>query len=126
MTFPDNLRYTKDHEWIKVEGNTGTIGVTDHAQSELGDIVYIDIPDEEAEFNAGDSIGTIEAVKTVADIYAPVSGKIIEFNSGLNDSPEVVNSDPYNNGWILKIELSNPEEVDSLMDVNAYKELIGQ
>lgn len=123
--YPENIKYTNDHEWIRVEGNIGTIGITHHAQGELGDIVYIDISDETATVSVGDSFGTIEAVKTVADLYSPVSGKIVEVNNGINSAPETVNSDPYGNGWIVKIELSNPSEVDALMDVSAYKELIG-
>ncbi len=126
MNFPDNLKYTEDHEWVRVEGNVGTIGITDHAQSELGDIVYIDIPDESAELSSGDSFGTIEAVKTVADLFSPLSGKIIEVNTGLNDNPEVVNTDPYADGWIVKIEFTDAGELDKLIGVDAYKELIGQ
>ncbi|MFC2130574.1 glycine cleavage system protein GcvH [Bacteroidota bacterium] len=126
MNFPEDLKYTNDHEWIKVDGNTGTVGITDHAQGELGDIVYIDIDEGITDFSAGDTLGTIEAVKTVADILAPVGGKINEINSGINDNPEVVNSDPYGEGWIVKIELSDASQLDNLMDVNAYKELIGQ
>lgn len=123
--YPENIKYTNDHEWIRVEGNIGTIGITHHAQGELGDIVYIDISDETATVSVGDSFGTIEAVKTVADLYSPVSGKIVEVNNDINSAPETVNSDPYGNGWIVKIELANPSEVDALMDVNAYKQLIG-
>jgi len=123
--YPENIKYTNDHEWIRVEGNIGTIGITHHAQGELGDIVYIDISDESATVSVGDSFGTIEAVKTVADLYSPVSGKIVEVNNDINSAPETVNSDPYGNGWIVKIELANPSEVDALMDVNAYKQLIG-
>lgn len=123
--YPENIKYTNDHEWIRVEGNIGTIGITHHAQGELGDIVYIDISDETATVSIGDSFGTIEAVKTVADLYSPVSGKIVEVNNDINSAPETVNSDPYGNGWIVKIELANPSEVDALMDVNAYKQLIG-
>jgi glycine cleavage system H protein len=125
MNFPEDLKYTDDHEWIKVEGNIGTIGVTDHAQGELGDVVYVDIDDSVTEVTAGDTFGTIEAVKTVADLLAPVSGKIIEINSSINDNPEVVNNDPYEAGWMVKIEMSNLAELDKLMDVNAYKEIIG-
>jgi glycine cleavage system H protein len=125
MNFPENLKYTEDHEWVKLEGNIGTIGVTDHAQGELGDIVYIDIPEPDATVNLGDSFGTIEAVKTVAEMYAPVSGKLVEVNSALNDAPETVNSDPYGEGWIVKIELSNLAELDKLMDATAYKAKIG-
>ena len=125
MNFPENLKYTDDHEWVKVEGNIGTVGVTDHAQGELGDVVYVDIDDSVTEVTAGDTFGTIEAVKTVADLLAPVSGKIIEINSSINDNPEVVNNDPYEAGWMVKIEMSNLAELDKLMDVNAYKEIIG-
>ena len=125
MHFPGDLKYTKDHEWIRVEGNIGTIGITDHAQGELGDVVYIDIPDDSATLSVGDSFGTIEAVKTVADMYAPVSGKIIEVNNALNDAPETVNGDPYGAGWMIKLELTNLAELGELMDVTAYKEIIG-
>lgn len=125
MHFPGDLKYTKDHEWIRVEGNIGTIGITDHAQGELGDVVYIDIPDDSATLSVGDSFGTIEAVKTVADMYAPVSGKIIEVNNALNDAPETVNGDPYGAGWMIKLELANVAELGELMDVTAYKEIIG-
>jgi len=121
MDFPKELKYTEDHEWIKVDGNVGIIGITDHAQSELGDIVYIDIPDDEAELDKDETMGTIEAVKTVADLNAPVSGKIVEVNEDLNDAPETVNSDPYNKGWILKVELKDKSELDDLMDADAYK-----
>lgn len=126
MFFPEDLKYTKDHEWIRVEGNIGTIGITDHAQSELGDVVFVDIPSDLAEITCGKAFGTIEAVKTVADVYAPVSGKVLEINSAVNDNPEVVNKDPYGEGWLIKIEVTNPEELNNLLDVNAYKQLIGQ
>ncbi len=125
MNFPAELKYTADHEWVKVEGNIGIIGVTDHAQGELGDVVYVDIPDDLANINKGDSFGTIEAVKTVADLFAPVSGKVIEINRSINDSPEVVNQDPYGAGWMIKIELSNLDELNELMDVEAYKATLG-
>jgi glycine cleavage system H protein len=125
MNFPIDLKYTNDHEWVKVEGNIAYIGITDHAQGELGDIVFIDIPDATADIKAGDTVGTIEAVKTVADIFSPVTGKILEFNESLNDKPETVNADPYGDGWILKIELADPSEVDALLSVEAYKELLG-
>ena len=126
MDFPEHLKYTEDHEWVRVEGNIGTIGVTAHAAGELGDVVYVDIPDGLEEVAKGQSFGTIEAVKTVADIFAPVSGKVADVNRSLNDSPEVVNNDPYGDGWMIKIELSNISELDGLMDVNAYMELIGK
>ncbi len=126
MYFPENLKYSDDHEWVRVEGNIAILGISDHAQSELGDVVYIDIPDDINEVTAGSTVGTIEAVKTVADILSPVSGKVIEVNRSLNDSPDTVNKDPYGNGWILKVEMSDPSELDKLMDVNAYKAMIGQ
>ena len=126
MNFPDNLKYTKDHEWIRVEGNTGIIGITDYAQGELGDVVFIDIDPNLKEISAGQSFGTIEAVKTVSDIYAPCNGKIIELNKVLANSPEIVNSDPYGEGWIVKIEISNMSELNNLLDSAAYKNLIGQ
>lgn len=125
MTFPEDCKYTNDHEWIRVEGNIGTIGVTDHAQGELGDVVYIDIADDVSAVEKGGAFGTIEAVKTVADLFSPVSGRIVDVNRGLNDSPETVNKDPYGDGWIVKIELSNLGDLDELMNVNAYKELVG-
>jgi glycine cleavage system H protein len=121
MNYPENLKYTKDHEWLKLEGNVGFIGISDHAQGELGDIVYIDIADDLTDISKGESFGTIEAVKTVSEIYAPVSGKVLEVNRALNDDPAVINSDPYGKGWIIKIELSDPSEAGSLLDVHAYK-----
>ncbi len=125
MNIPAELKYTKEHEWLKIEGNIGTYGVTEHAAGELGDVVYVDIPEDDAEFDKGESFGTIEAVKTVADLYAPVSGKIIEVNEALEDAPETVNSDPYGNGWIVKIEISNMDEVNEMLDADAYKALLG-
>lgn len=125
MNFPNELKYTDDHEWVRVNGNLVEVGVTDHAQGELGDIVYIDIPDAEAEVAKGDTFGTIEAVKTVADLLAPVSGKIVEVNNSLNDTPDTVNQDPYGAGWIVKIEMSNPAELELLMDATAYKAVLG-
>jgi glycine cleavage system H protein len=124
MNFPDDLKYTDDHEWVRVEGNIATIGVTDHAASELGDVVYVDIEMDGA-VSKGDTIGTIEAVKTVADMYSPISGTITEINTSLNDNPEVVNNDAYGDGWIVKIELSDSNELDELMSASAYKESIG-
>jgi glycine cleavage system H protein len=126
MNFPENLKYTNDHEWVKVEGNIGIIGITDHAQGELGDVVYLDIDEDLAEITKGEVFGTIEAVKTVADLYAPVSGKVLEINTGLNDEPEKVNEDPYDGGWMIKVELSDESELDDLLDVNAYKEIVGE
>ncbi len=124
MNIPENLKYTKDHEWIKIDGKVGTVGVTDYAQGELGDVIYVDI-NVSGNINQGDVCGTIEAVKTVSDVFAPVSGQITEVNTSINDNPAVVNKDPYGEGWIVKIELSNPAELDSLLDVKAYKELVG-
>lgn len=126
MNFPDDLKYTKEHEWIRVNGNIGTIGITDFAQSELGDIVFVDIKKDLVEIKQGEVFGTIEAVKTVSDLFAPASGKIIEINTNLESNAEVVNKDPYIDGWIIKIELSNPSELDNLLDAQAYKSLIGQ
>jgi len=125
MNFPAELKYTKDHEWIRVEGNIGTIGVTEHAQGELGDVVYLDISDSLSSIENGEVFGTIEAVKTVADLFAPASGKVIEVNRALNDAPEMVNQDCYGYGWLIKIELSNPSELDALMNVDDYKALVG-
>jgi glycine cleavage system H protein len=126
MNFPEDLKYTKDHEWISIQGKIGTVGVTDYAQGELGDVVFIDIAPDKSNIKLGDSIGTIEAVKTVSDIYAPCSGQIIEVNKHLQTRPEVVNSDPYGLGWMVKIEIADPSELNSLLDSAAYKLLIGK
>ncbi len=126
MNFPSNIKYTKDHEWISVQKNIGTIGITDYAQGELGDVVFIDINADKVEVKKGESIGTIEAVKTVSDIYAPVSGKIIEINKELTDKPEEVNSDPYGLGWMVKIELNDETELGDLLNAEQYRELVGQ
>ena len=126
MSIPNNLKYTKEHEWVLVEGSTGTIGVTDYAQGELGDVVYVDIDPALSEIKKGESIGTIEAVKTVSDIFAPFSGKVIELNNEIKDSPELVNSDPYGKGWMLKVEISNTADLADLLYSSAYKALIGQ
>jgi glycine cleavage system H protein len=120
MNFPENLRYTKDHEWVKLEGTTATIGITDFAQRELGDIVYVDINTVGKELNAEEVFGTVEAVKTVSDLFLPVSGTITEVNSSLNDKPETVNNDPYGDGWMVKMTVNNPADVDNLMDAAAY------
>lgn len=125
MNFPEGLKYTHDHEWIKIEGNIGTIGVTDHAQSELGDVVYVDIEGNIPALEKGSVFGTIEAVKTVADLYAPASGKVVEVNTSLNDNPEIVNTDPYGAGWMIKIEIEDMSHLDELMDVDAYKATVG-
>ena len=121
MNTPTNLKYSKDHEWVKVEGNIATIGITDFAQSQLGDIVFVDIQTEGEELAAGEVFGAIEAVKTVADGLMPVSGKVIEVNAELEGAPESVNSDPYGAGWMIKVEMSNPAEYDELLDAAAYE-----
>jgi glycine cleavage system H protein len=126
MNFPDNLKYTKDHEWLRVEGNTAYIGITDFAQGELGDIVYIDVNTVGQLINKEAVFGTVEAVKTVSDLFIPVSGKILEVNPNLNDNPELVNKDPYGEGWMVKISVEDAAELNELMDVAAYKQLIGQ
>lgn len=126
MTFPDNLKYTKDHEWIRVEGDTGTIGITDYAQGELGDVVFVELPSIGKALKAHETFGTIEAVKAVSDLYAPVSGSVTEINKDLEKTPEIVNKDPYNAGWMVKVKLANPAELASLLDAAAYKALIGQ
>ena len=124
MDITDSLLYTNDHEWIKIKEIQAVIGITDFAQSELGDIVFIEFPDEGDTFQKGDTIGTIEAVKTVADLYAPISGKILELNLELDDNVELINSDPFGKGWLVKMELSNPDETFDLLSAEAYRSLI--
>lgn len=126
MNIPDNLKYTKDHEWISVDGKIGTIGITDYAQSELGDIVFVDIDSDLKDIVKGESIGTIEAVKTVSDLFGPFNGKVIELNSLLMNSPEIMNTDPYGDGWMLKVEITDLSELNDLLDSAGYKSLIGQ
>ena len=126
MKVPENLRYTKDHEWILIEGKTGTIGITDYAQGELGDVVFVDIDPNLKELKKGQSFGTIEAVKTVSDLYAPCNGKVLEVNSALANSPEIVNSDPYDAGWMIKIEIQNLDELKDLLDSKAYSQMLGK
>jgi glycine cleavage system H protein len=126
MNIPQDLKYTKDHEWIKIEGTTATIGITDFAQSELGDIVYVDISSVGQEIKQHDVFGTVEAVKTVSDLYMPVSGKVTEFNKSLESGPEKVNNDPYGNGWMVKVSITNAGEVNDLLSADQYKELIGK
>lgn len=125
MNFPENLRYTKDHEWIRLEGDTATIGITDFAQRELGDIVYVEIETVGKSLEAEAVFGTVEAVKTVSDLFLPVAGTIKEVNPALNGSPELVNNDPYGEGWMVKMTVNNPAEVESLMDAKAYQNLVG-
>ncbi|HEY5123884.1 MAG TPA: glycine cleavage system protein GcvH [Ignavibacteria bacterium] len=125
MNIPENLKYTKDHEWLKLEDNVGTIGITDYAQKELGDIIYLDITASVGDVvKQGGSIGTIEAVKTVSEVFSPISGRIIDINTAINDNPSVINQDPYIGGWIVKIEPDNQDELNNLLDVNAYKEVV--
>ena len=125
MDIKENLKYTKDHEWIKLDGNIATVGITDFAQSELGDIVYVEVDTLDEKLNKDDVFGTVEAVKTVSDLFLPMSGKIIQFNQNLSDSPESINESPYEEGWIIKVEVSNVDEISDLLDNNQYKDLIG-
>ena len=126
MNIPSDLKYTKDHEWIRVQGNTATVGITDFAQSELGDIVYLDISTVGKDVAEHDVFGTVEAVKTVSDLYMPVAGKVLEVNAALDGSPEKVNADPYGEGWLVKIELKNAADANGLLTADQYKELIGK
>lgn len=125
MNYPENLRYTKDHEWIRLEGDVATIGITDFAQHELGDIVYVEIETVGKELAEGDVFGTVEAVKTVSDLYLPVAGTVTEINPNLNSNPELVNSDPYGEGWMVKMKVANTADVEALMDSTKYGELVG-
>ena len=125
MNTPSELKYTKDHEWVKLEGNVATVGITDFAQSELGDIVFVDVDTVDDDLNAGEVFGSVEAVKTVSDLYLPVSGKVIEFNDELEGEPELVNTDQYGKGWIVKVELSEGADQSELLTAEQYQELIG-
>lgn len=125
MQFPENLKYTKDHEWILLEGDTATVGITEFAQKELGDIVFVDIDSEGKELEADDVFGTVEAVKTVSDLFLPVAGTITEVNADLEANPENVNADPYGKGWMIKMTVNSPADVDALMDAAAYQDLVG-
>ena len=124
MNIPAELKYTKDHEWIKIEGNIATVGITDFAQGELGDIVYVDVDTLDDNVEEGEIFGSVEAVKTVSDLFMPLSGEVIEFNDGLEDDPELVNTDPYGKGWMIKIDISDSSQIEKLLDVKAYQELI--
>ncbi len=124
MNFPDDLKYTKEHEWVRIEGNVATIGITDFAQGELGDIVFVEVETEGEDLDQDEVFGSIEAVKTVSDLFMPLSGTIAEFNSKVEDEPELVNKDPYGEGWIVKIAISDIEELGSLMDATAYQEVV--
>ena len=125
MNFPSELKYTKDHEWVKIEGNEAYIGITDFAQRELGDIVYIDINTIGDEVSKDDVFGTVEAVKTVSDLFMPVTGTVLELNAALNDNPELVNTDPYGDGWMVKVAVADASQVDGLLTADAYKALVG-
>jgi glycine cleavage system H protein len=123
--YPENFRYTKEHEWVLADGDAGTIGITDHAQQELGDIVYVDLPKVGTHVEAGKSLGSVESVKAVSDIYSPVSGEIVEINESLADAPEKLNTDPHRDAWLVKMRLSNPEEIQHLMTAADYQSYIG-
>ena len=123
--YPENFRYTKEHEWVRVDGDTGTVGITDHAQKELGDIVYVDLPKVGSRVEQGKSLGSVESVKAVSDIYAPVSGEVIEINQALADAPEKLNQDPHGEAWLVKIRLSVPAETESLLSAADYQSYIG-
>lgn len=126
MNFPENLKYTKDHEWVSVEGDIATVGITDYAQSELGEIVYVDVDCVGETIAKEEVFGSIEAVKTVSDLFQPLSGEVIEFNEALNDAPELVNQDPYGEGWIIKVKISDATELDSLLNTAEYRTIIGK
>ena len=126
MAVPSEFKYSKEHEWVKVEGNTATIGITEYAQGELGDIVFVELPDVDDEINEGDTFGSVESVKTVSELYAPVSGKIVETNDELEDSPEFVNESPYEKAWMVKVELSDESQLDELLSAEHYSEMIGE
>ena len=126
MNIPEEFRYTKDHEWISIDGEIATVGITDFAQRELGDIVYVEVETVGETLDADEVFGTVEAVKTVSDLFLPVSGEIIEFNEDLEDTPEDVNTEPYSKGWMIKMKVSNPDDLNQLLDSNQYRELIGE
>lgn len=126
MNFPSNLKYTKEHEWVRVEGDTGWVGITDYAQGELGDVVFVELPAIGAKLQQGKTFGTIEAVKAVSDLYAPVTGEVIELNKDVQATPELVNKEPYDKGWMVKVKIANASELASLMDVESYKKLIAK
>ncbi|OHQ49824.1 glycine cleavage system protein GcvH [Staphylococcus sp. HMSC070D07] len=126
MTVPSELKYSKEHEWVKVDGNVVTIGITEYAQGELGDIVFVELPDVDDEINEGDTFGSVESVKTVSELYAPVSGKIVETNEELEDSPEFVNESPFEKAWMVKVELDDESQLDELLSAEQYAEMIGE
>lgn len=126
MNFPAELKYTKDHEWVKIDGDIAIIGITEFAQSELGDIVYVEVETVDETLDRDEVFGTVEAVKTVSDLFLPLTGEIFEFNENLESEPELVNTDPYGEGWMIKLKISNPDEIEELLDAEAYKSLIGK
>ena len=126
MNIPSDLKYTKDHEWVKIEGNTATVGITSFAQGELGDIVYVDVDTLDDSVEKDEVFGSVEAVKTVSDLFMPLTGEVIEFNEGLEDEPEIVNKDPYGKGWMIKIAITDNLQIEELLDAQAYQELIGE
>lgn len=125
MNTPSELKYTKDHEWVKMEGNIATIGITDFAQSELGDIVFVDVDSVDDDLKSGDVFGSVEAVKTVSDLFLPIAGKVTEFNADLEDAPELLNSDPYGKGWIIKLEMEEGADLSELLSAEEYQETVG-
>ncbi|UQB67370.1 MULTISPECIES: glycine cleavage system protein GcvH [Epilithonimonas] len=125
MNTPSELKYTKDHEWIKVEGDTATIGITDYAQGELGDIVFVDVDTVDEDLSEGDVFGSVEAVKTVSDLYLPVAGTVLEVNADLEDQPELLNTDPYGKGWIIKLKISDSADLSTLLSAEEYQEVVG-
>ncbi|MBF7017575.1 glycine cleavage system protein GcvH [Staphylococcus durrellii] len=126
MAVPSELKYSKDHEWVKIEDNTATIGITEYAQNELGDIVFVELPEVNDEINEGDTFGSVESVKTVSELYAPLSGKVLESNEELEDSPEFVNESPYEKAWMVKIEITDESQLDNLLSAEQYSEMIGE
>lgn len=125
MNIPDNLKYTKEHEWVRLEGDVAVVGITDFAQGELGDIVFVEVETVDESLDADEVFGTVEAVKTVSDLFLPVAGEIVEFNEAVEDDPALVNNDPYGEGWLIKVKVSNPADVEGLLDDEAYKAVIG-
>ncbi|UMT76408.1 glycine cleavage system protein GcvH [Staphylococcus roterodami] len=126
MAVPNELKYSKEHEWVKVEGNVATIGITEYAQGELGDIVFVELPETDDEINEGDTFGSVESVKTVSELYAPISGKVVEVNEELEDSPECVNESPYEKAWMVKVEISDESQIEALLTAEKYAEMIGE